>query len=206
MAALNIDPQVEYAIHMQVPSAIFELAQLEVKSARADLAARMREFVSLYYIQSKIFGMSDEEIEHVNQQRDSDAERDANVAANSQSVLQRSVGAASVQGQAQGQVDATSIMTQAGLPDPNTPPVPAKRESSIRGPLIKVMPSPPKKTYYDLERRLFEGSNKEAEKRLEGKVDKLLREDQSKAHQLHEIGMLLRELGGTMSTRSNRNR
>lgn len=46
LAILGIDPdQVEWDIHMTIPSHIFELAQLELRSARMDLAERMKEWV-----------------------------------------------------------------------------------------------------------------------------------------------------------------
>lgn len=205
LAALNIDPEaVDYAIHLQVPSSIFELAQLEVKNARADLAARMREFVSLHYLQSKVFGMSDDEIELIMKQRDQDAERDAHNMAMSQSIMQREVGVATMQGQAQGQIDATQMMQQAGVPDPNAQPAPAaktKRESVIGGPLIRVMNGPRKTTYYDRERVLFEGSNKETEKRAEEKLNKLLKSDRLQAERLSEIGGLLRDLSSAAGGR-----
>lgn len=46
LAILGVDPdQVEWDINMTIPSHIFELAQLELRSARMDLADRMREWV-----------------------------------------------------------------------------------------------------------------------------------------------------------------
>lgn len=209
LAALNIDPSaVEYNIHLQVPSSIFELAQLEVKNARADLAARMHEFVSLHWIQSHVFGMSDDEIETIMKERDSEAEREAEIQAKSQSIIQRELGTATMQGQAQGQVDAAGIMQKAGIPDPNMPAAPApaapaapaspaKRESVIGGPLIRIAGSR-KTTYYDRERTLFEGANREKEKRAGDKLDKLLKGDRFQAERLTEIGEFLRELNGAV--------
>ena len=48
-----------------VPSAIFELAMVEVLAAKADLASRMQEFVSVRWIMEHIFGWSDGEIDNV---------------------------------------------------------------------------------------------------------------------------------------------
>jgi len=46
LAILGVDPdQVEWDIQMTIPSHIFELAQLELRSARMDLAERMKEWV-----------------------------------------------------------------------------------------------------------------------------------------------------------------
>lgn len=78
LAALGIDPDaVEYDVRMQVPSAIFELAQLEVKNARADYAGRMKDFVSLYWILQTVFGFRDDEIKTIIAQKEEDARREA---------------------------------------------------------------------------------------------------------------------------------
>ena len=204
LAALNIDPSsVEYNIHLTVPSAIFELAQLEVKNARADLANRMREFVSLHWIMSNVFGMSDEEIETIFRERDEDAERDAYTQANQQSIIGKAVAAAGIEGQAIGQVDAATIaqtetppdqlaaaakQQQAALAGTSKP-----QESNARWPLIQIKDRT-RRTYYDRERTLFEGANKEAEKRAEEKLDKLLKSDKLRAAHLGELGDMLREL------------
>jgi hypothetical protein len=46
LASLGIDPdKVEFEIEMTIPSSIFELAQLEARNARADLAGRMVRLV-----------------------------------------------------------------------------------------------------------------------------------------------------------------
>jgi|WetSurMetagenome_2_1015567.scaffolds.fasta_scaffold15064_3 hypothetical protein len=82
LAALNIDPYAaEYAIHMTVPSAIFELAQLEVRNARADLAARMREHVSLPWVLKNVYLLSDDDIETIIRQRSEDTIREGKATA-----------------------------------------------------------------------------------------------------------------------------
>ena len=204
LAALNIDPQsVDYNIHLMVPSAIFELAQLEVKNARADLAGRMNEFVSKHWIMSNVFGMSDDEIITVFREKDEDTEREAYSQANAQSILQKAVTAAGVEGQAQGQVDAQTI-SQTETP-PEQLAATAKQqqqaaagtakpqESIFRGPLIRVKERTPV-TYYDRERRLFEGGTKESEKRAEEKLEKLLKSDRLQASKLGELREMLRDL------------
>jgi intein/homing endonuclease len=64
LAARNIDPEVvEFDVEMTVPSAVFEMAKLEVETARAELAEKMGEYVSRGWIMRNIFGFSDEEVE-----------------------------------------------------------------------------------------------------------------------------------------------
>lgn len=64
LALTGIDPAaVDWEMQTTAPSAIFELANVEVMNAKADLASRLQLFVSNHWILSNIFGMSDEEIE-----------------------------------------------------------------------------------------------------------------------------------------------
>lgn len=51
----------DYDVQMSVPSAILELAKLEVMSATADLADRMQERISTKYILTSLFKFTDEE-------------------------------------------------------------------------------------------------------------------------------------------------
>jgi len=70
LAARRIDPaSVDFQVKMTVPSAIFELGQMEVRRARADLAALMERHVSLYWLLSNVYGLSDGEIEKITKQK-----------------------------------------------------------------------------------------------------------------------------------------
>lgn len=61
----NLDRVERFGYHMSVPSAIFELAMVEVMAAKADLASRMQEFVSVRWILQHIFKWSEDEIDLV---------------------------------------------------------------------------------------------------------------------------------------------
>lgn len=71
LAAKNIDPdRVDFDMHMVIPSGVFELAQMEVQTAKLDLADRYTNLnFSEYYIWSEILGLSDEDINKIQQQR-----------------------------------------------------------------------------------------------------------------------------------------
>jgi hypothetical protein len=70
LAAIGIDPAyIDYDVKMTIPSSIFELAQLEVQNTRAQFAQQMRELVSEHWILSTIFGLSDEEIKIIYEQK-----------------------------------------------------------------------------------------------------------------------------------------
>lgn len=53
----------QFTLRMTMPSAIYELALLEVNNARADLAQRLDSFFSRYWILQNIFDLTDEEIQ-----------------------------------------------------------------------------------------------------------------------------------------------
>lgn len=70
LATRRIDPAaVDFQIKMAVPSAIFELGQMEVRRARADLASQMERHVSSYFLLSNIYGLSDDEIAAITKQK-----------------------------------------------------------------------------------------------------------------------------------------
>lgn len=202
LAALNIDPEaVDYDIHMMVPSSIFELAQLEVKNARADLAGRMQGFVSMHWILSTVFGLSDDEIKVIFKEKEEDAARDANLQANTQSVIQRAVAQAGMEGQAAGQVASQDMMAQLAPPgDPNAPAAPAAagqpapQEGITGAPAIHIKGARPIKRLYGLEQKLFEGHNKAFENEARDKLNTIMRTDRRAAGQLKELGAMLREL------------
>jgi hypothetical protein len=78
LAARKIDPAaVDFKIAMTVPSAIFELGQMEVRRARADLAASMERHVSMHWLLSNVYGLSDDEIEQVTKEKAVEAKAQA---------------------------------------------------------------------------------------------------------------------------------
>ena len=72
-----------------MPSAIFELAQWEVYNARADLAARMQEFVSTPWLLTRVFNLSEKEIEVIFKEKEQDALRSATNMAKGEAAAQK---------------------------------------------------------------------------------------------------------------------
>lgn len=191
LAALNIAPEsVEYEIHMNVPSAILELAQLEVRNARADLAGRMKEFVSLHWMLANVFGMSDEEIEQITRQREEESVANAVKDARGQAAAQKEMPV--IPGE-NGQSPVTSPQTDFGAEGIIRP--------RLTRPVSKLFSSrlDPEKGLRLTgrngisERELFAGS-REAEKRADGKLEKLLKSDQEVVYRLNQLGGLLQEM------------
>ena len=70
LCLLGIDPtSVDYDIGMTIPSAILELAQLEAMNAKIDFASKFGDYVSSYWILSHIFGFTDNQIEKIYEQK-----------------------------------------------------------------------------------------------------------------------------------------
>lgn len=63
----------EFDVNMTIPSGIYELMALEIKNARADFAARVRDFMSLRWIWENVFRLSDMEIDALEKQRKKEA-------------------------------------------------------------------------------------------------------------------------------------
>ena len=59
LASLNIDPDsIPWQINMTVPSAIFEMQQIEVMNAQAGLAASLSDYMSKPWVLQRVFKMS----------------------------------------------------------------------------------------------------------------------------------------------------
>jgi len=175
LAALNIDPYAnEYNIHMTVPSAIFELAQLEVRNARADLASRMREHVSLRWVLENVYQLSNEDIGIIVQERSEDVIRE---------------------GKAQAEVEKLSAMAQAAAEPPAAGGGAEGVSPTSRLKLIerKLNALPMKLRGGISEQELLRG-NKQAEKRADGKLESLMKANDLQARRLKEVGALLREV------------
>lgn len=73
LAARGVNPDaVEFSVNMTIPSAIFELAQLEIKNAELELADKFQAYAPKEWIMQNILKFSNEQIDEM--QRLSDAE------------------------------------------------------------------------------------------------------------------------------------
>ena len=178
LAALGIDPATaDFEIHMTVPSAIFELAQLEVRSARADLAARLADFVSLRWTLENILGLSSKEIAIVMKEREGDIIR-------------------GISAQGAGEAQAATLMNEVppaqeesfdvDVGDPKTVAQlrTRVRRRTARSGLVSGSISEKEMAYGD----------PKAEKRAEAKLDQLLRSDHALAKRLREVRALVEDI------------
>lgn len=207
LAALDIDPYaVDYDIHMTVPSSIFELAQMEVRTAKADLAARMRDFVSMHWILSHIFGMSDEDIKLIQKQRRGEAIDDAKTQGDAQ---QAAMPPEAMMPPPEGEEPPSALKEP--LEEPSEEPEGAygpPQEQRVRSVFQKNLMEqklwakrdrafkrgiPTANSISD--RELFEGkTNRDQERRLEEKFQKLIQNDKGMELRLRELGGLLRDI------------
>jgi intein/homing endonuclease len=214
-AALNIDPaQIDYTVNMTVPSSIFELAQLEVRTARADLATRLQAFMSEYWIYSQVLGLSDDDIQAVVQQREEDAERRGRFAALEQTTVQRASAQANLdiqnaemhnqlsviqpmQAAASAQLPPGAAPAGAlpqGQPQPAAPQPQPKQEQApafIRS--LSFTNTKPRRLY-GMEEKLFEGHNKLSNDEAGHKLTALLRSDEAQARRIMELRDMVQEL------------
>jgi len=177
LAALGNDPlKVDYSLHMTVPSAIFELAQIEVRNARADLAGRMNEFVSLRWMLQNIFGFSDQEIETVMAERGGDVMRASAAQAEADKV------AASIAPEVEGLELTPAKSLQQLSENVRT----RSREKGYQGGITK---------------RELDRGDREAEKRAADKIEQLLRSDRDLSKRLRRVQAMLEDIRDIESRR-----
>jgi len=70
LASKGIDPsRINFEVHMTIPSAIFELAQLEIKNAELELADKFGSYAPRGWIMKNILKFSDSQIEEMEKMR-----------------------------------------------------------------------------------------------------------------------------------------
>jgi len=209
LAALGIDPsRVEYEIYMTPPSSIFELAQLEVRNAKADFAGRMNQFVSMHWILQKVFGMSDTEIEYIIKQRHEEQLADAEVQAKAMGLQLDTQGKAQMQQAAvQGQLQLQQQAQAAQLQPPQAAGGKQEgaasddlrkhlRDSNAMSQIWPLMRQPGR--YKSItEQELFSG-NREHEKKMEEQLEQLMEGNTGLGKKLNELRELMSDLKMTM--------
>lgn len=196
LAATNQDPRAEYDIHMTTPSSIFELAQLEVRNAKADLASRMREHVSLHWVLANVFGMGNSEIETIVNQRQEDTIRDLESEGKGQAAAQKAAeGGGGDGGGFEPSGPPSPGPAPAGELTPGTAEGPQAAESIRRFDFELAKERMRRNTYQRplTEEELFRGSG-EADKRANDKLARVLENDKMLANRLVEVRDLLKDL------------
>lgn len=174
LVATGIDPaSTEFEVYMQTPSAIFEMAQIEVQSARADLATRMGEFVSREWLLHNVFGMSDQEIEEVFAQREDEQMNQSEVDLQ----IQRTA--------AEMEAEVTGAATEE---QKRTIEKSLKLVRTVRSQLNDARKSPERMDGY------MRTGSRDAEKRVEDKLNQLLKSDKGLRKRLDESRMFMNEL------------
>jgi len=201
LAALGIDPsKVDFEVYMTTPSSIFELAQLEVRNAKADFAGRMSQFVSLHWILQKVFGLSDEEIEYIIKERHQEQLADAEIQAKAMGLNMDVQNKSALQQQA---AQTHLQQQQAAQVQPGTQAAEDLRKH-IRsvGSLSSMWPQMRQRLGYRQisEQELFHG-NREHEKLVGDNLEKILASNTGLARRLDELGQLVEELRHSMPGR-----
>lgn len=178
LSALGIDPEsVDFEVHMAAPSSVLELGQLEVKNAQAAFSAAMRANVSQYWILSKVFGMSDGEIQGIFKQQEDEMMRTFMIQAQAQLKMQ-----AMMPQPTPGDVNAQMAQQQGEQPQYQMP-----QQST------QPMFSSYKYPFISNEQDLFEG-NRLHEREIEAKFDTILKNNKEVRKTLHGLQGLLQDM------------
>jgi hypothetical protein len=218
LSALNIDPNsVDFDIQMTVPSALLELAQIEARAARADLAARMRDFVSLHWVLEHVFNLDETEIQTIFLQRDEDLIREGKAQGAAQAAAQPPMdmggdafGADSM-GMAPEDAAASEPPEGEGSESPvSAGPFESRKDRSRSRAIFSArrigleLPSGRKLkglTPTITERELMTGTDREGQRRVAEKLEVLLKNDKALAGRLQELRELMGELRSSVGTR-----
>jgi len=167
LIAKGMDSRADYDIRMNVPSQILELARVEVMSATADLAQRMKEDVGTKWVLMHLYKFSEDEAVAVMKERSQEeidkGARDAQIA----------------------KMGAAEALT------------PGERnrmlQSDLDVRLSQLITAVAKNDW----RRGFEGP-RQAERRAEEKLSRVLRESRDTTRRLKELGGLMMEIRGAL--------
>lgn len=176
----------EYEVKMTVPSAIMELAKLEVMSATADLADRMRETVSTKYVLTKLYKFTEEEATRLMKERAKEAKDRAKLEGQAQKILDKESGAA----------EAAAAEAEAGGEgeEPAAGPAAAGREPAFAArnleKRIKVLLE---RHQRDVDRG-FDKKMRSSDARVEEKLDRLIRSDSGLAKRMKNLEGLMGDI------------
>jgi intein/homing endonuclease len=180
LAAIGIPPDhVEFYVRSTVPNSIFELAQLEVRNARADLMSRMREHVSLHWCLENAMGLSEAEIKTIMDQRDEETIQQSVVQGTAEAAMQKAMGVSPEQAQEMRIKSGRSLLSAQGLP--------LQKGANGGRHLIR------QRTGGISEQELFDGS-KEGERRSSRELARLVRSNSRLARQMKEVSSLVQGL------------
>lgn len=162
--------RIDYDIRMNVPSQILELARMEVMSAKSDLASRMKEDVGSQWVLEHIYNFSADEAKELMRSRDKET-------------LER------------GKIDAKveKMRMGEGVDEKGTPFALSEGERLERR--ISHLVTAVEKGDW---RREFEGQVRSSNRRIEEKLDRVLRQNPSVGRRLTRLDGLLREVRHTM--------
>lgn len=171
----DVDKQ-DYQVNMTVPSSILELARMEVMNTTADLASRMGEMVSTKWLLVHLFKFSEDEAVKVMEEKNEEKMKE-------------------------GAVDAQIQKLQMAMDDEEktggAPPLSDTQRLEQR--ISKLIKAVPKKDW----RVEFDRGSRDAEKRAEGKLDRLIRENAGVNKRIRELGGLVVDLRKTMRAESS---
>ena len=173
LIAKNKQPdRIDYDIRMNVPSQILELARMEVMSAKADLASRMKEDVGTQWVLEHIYNFSEAEAKELMRARDKDT-------------LDR------------GKIDAkVEKMRMGESVDQKGNPIALSESERLERRISQLVTAVERGDW----RRDFEGQIRSSNARLEAKLDRVLQQNPSVARRFQRLDGLLRDVRHSMRT------
>jgi hypothetical protein len=207
----------EYDVMMTVPSAILELAKLEVMSARADIMERLGERVSLRWMLTKLFGLTEDEAFQIMQERKDEVVDGMVSEAIGTAIAEReaakygpAVDGAALADELDGEGGGAGGAGGGG--DEGPPPeveAPEGEEGRLRGAYTarlmrarSLSGNIRARSKVNDELRFLAGGGKEAERRAGNKLDRLLKDGTMMGTRMAELKSLLGEIRAAQTVNS----
>jgi len=191
LVASGADPDaIDYDVMMEVPSAILELAKVEVMSATSDLAQRMGEYVSTKWMLTSLFEFTDTEAERVMKEREKETLEKGKIEAKIQGLLAK----AQMGGE------------EAAMPAEDEPPPPAETKATppakeglsrrdlhlMEQRLARVLQQREEATQRNFDRKM------DSRWKAEDKARELIRDDPAFKRRISRVEALVGEIRGSM--------
>lgn len=198
----DMDRIEKFGYHMSVPSAIFELAMVEVMAAKADLASRMMEFVSVRWIMQHIFKWADDEIDAVFDEWAEERVWKTIVEGIGNAEASKLQGSADLEIERIRAAQDTAAQQAGGGEEGGAWESRGGRPTNGRGAGLALLDKEDRKNMISMGddfqrnlRRLLEEGNRESEKRVENKLHQILNgHDQSLARRFRMLQPLMTEI------------
>lgn len=185
----------EFDVRMSVPSAILELAKIEVMSATADLAQRTGEILSTNWVLTHLFKYSEEEAKKLIKEKDEDSIRKAKIDAEAQRLLmiaQTPPAEGGGGGEGRAEKGAEAGTGEGGGSETASKHVPSREMLMVERRIARLLESHQRTIERSFDRKFS------ASRQIDKKISEALKDDPALSKKLRSLQGLMKDIRGSM--------